>query len=397
MQSTNPILCGAGLSTKGNADAAIEEACSEAAKSFAGRTPDLAAVFVSPHHVDALDRIVAAVHQRLAPTALIGCTGESIVGGAREIEEEPAVSLWAASLPGATIRPMHLQFVRTLDGGSIVGWADALAGDWPRGAAMLVLGDPFTFPAEMLLEQMNQERPEVPVFGGMASGFASPGRIRLALGDRVLHDGAVAVVIDGPLTIRGVTSQGCRPIGRPMIVTKAEQNVIYELGGRPALAQARELFASLPTRDQQLANRGLHVGRVMSEYRDHFEQGDFLIKNVIGVDPAAQAIAIGDYVRVGQTVQFHVRDAASADAELQALLARARSESAAPPAGALLFTCNGRGTRLFDVPDHDAAAVQAALGPLPLAGFFAQGEIGPVGGQNFIHGFTASVALFASA
>jgi small ligand-binding sensory domain FIST len=163
----------------------------------------------------------------------------------------------------------------------------------------------------------------------------------------------------------------------------------------PALHRLGEIFKQLPARDQQLVNRGLHVGRVMSEYRDQFEQGDFLIKNVVGIDPNAGAIAIGDYVRAGQTVQFHVRDEDSADADLRSLLGQARESAASPPAGALLFTCNGRGTRLFSVDNHDASAVQNAYSGIPLAGFFAQGELGPVGGKNYIHGFTASVALFA--
>jgi small ligand-binding sensory domain FIST len=178
------------------------------------------------------------------------------------------------------------------------------------------------------------------------------------------------------------------------VVTKAERNIIFELGGKPALVQLREVFSALPTREQQLVQEALHVGRVVSEYQDRFEQGDFLVRNVVGIDSQSGAVAIGDYIRPGQTVQFHVRDEEAASAELAQLLAAARDKSSVLPAGALLFTCNGRGTRMFSQPHHDAAAIAQVFGPLPLAGFFAQGEIGPIGRQNFVHGFTASVALF---
>jgi small ligand-binding sensory domain FIST len=194
--------------------------------------------------------------------------------------------------------------------------------------------------------------------------------------------------------LRSVVSQGCRPIGRPFVVTKAQDNVILQLGGRPPLAVLQELWQALDERDRRLFQQGLHVGRVINEYQGDFQRGDFLIRNVIGLDRTTGALAITDRVRVGQTLQFHVRDAATADEDLHALLQLDLSAAARRPAGALLFSCNGRGSRLFDVPDHDAAALRAEAGDIPVAGFFAQGELGPVGGQNFIHGFTASVALF---
>jgi small ligand-binding sensory domain FIST len=358
-------------------------------------------LFASHHHVEEFSTAASLITQKIGPQVLLGCTGESIIGGGVEVESAPALSLWLARMPGVTVLPMHLRLERALDGGLITGWPEQLPSDWPAGTALLVLGEPFSFPAEMLLEQVNEDHPGVPVFGGMASGATSPGENRLILNGEKIREGAVAAMIYGPIRIRGVTSQGCRPIGTTFVITKAERNVIFELGGVPALTRLREVFATLPARDQQLVNRGLHVGRVMSEYKDHFEQGDFLIKNVIGFDPSGGAIAVGDFMRVGQTVQFHVRDEQSADVELQSLLARRAGASGLPaPAGGLLFTCNGRGTRLFSTLNHDAACVQKAFGQqgeFPLAGFFAQGEIGPVGGKNFVHGFTASLALFESA
>jgi small ligand-binding sensory domain FIST len=324
----------------------------------------------------------------------LGCTGESIVGADQEIEERPALALWAAHLPGVSVQPMHLEFERTAEGHSFVGWPDELGDKWPSRSSLLLLGEPFSFPADVLLERLNEDQPGVQVLGGMASGAASPGENRLLLGRRELTKGAVAALIHGPVRLSSVVSQGCRPIGRPLVITRAEQNVIQELSGKPALVQLREVFQSLSADEQRLVQHGLHVGRVVNEYQGEFGRGDFLVRNVVGADPDSGAIAIGDWVRVGQTVQFHLRDAQTADEDLQELLTAARRASQPGPAGALVFTCNGRGTRLFSQPHHDAHALASAWGDVPVAGFFAQGEIGPVGGKNFLHGFTASVVIF---
>jgi small ligand-binding sensory domain FIST len=230
--------------------------------------------------------------------------------------------------------------------------------------------------------------------GGMASGSQSPGENRFVLNGAVYDSGAVAVELEGPVKIRTVVSQGCRPIGRSLIVTKVDQNIIRELGRRPALEVFRAVFADLPDEDRARVQQGLHIGRVINEYQETFERGDFLVRNVMGADDAG-GVAITDVVRVGQTVQFHVRDADTADEDLRSLLNRARqNRRGAGVAGALLFTCNGRGSRLFSTPDHDVSTIHAIEGKIPVAGFFAMGEIGPVGGQNFVHGFTASIALF---
>ena len=391
------VQCGAAISAAEEINRAIDEVCTPALQSLGDGSVDLAVVFASPHHREHFAQLTAGIQQSIGAGVLLGCTGESIAGPGTEIEVEPAVSLFLALLPQVELTPMHLRFEQTPDGGTFGGWPEDIQGEWPAGASLLLLGDPFSFPAEALLGRINEDHSGVPVFGGMASGAAAPGEIRLLLGDQVLDDGAVAVMFDGPLRIRNVVSQGCRPIGTPFVITKADRNVIQQLGGVPAMQRLNEVFQSLPNRDQLLVQQGLHVGRVMSEYQDQFEQGDFLIKNVIGADPESGGIAIGDYVRVGQTVQFHVRDEQSADAELAQLLSKASKAAHTPPAGALLFTCNGRGTRMFSTSHHDAAKVDEVFNDLPLAGFFAQGEIGPVAGRNFIHGFTASLALFEDA
>jgi small ligand-binding sensory domain FIST len=228
----------------------------------------------------------------------------------------------------------------------------------------------------------------------MASGARQAGENPLLIGEDLRLDGAVGVLLRGAVKARSVVSQGCRPIGRPLIITKAKDNIILELGGKTALDQLQQLWQELGPRDRELVQHGLHVGRVISEYMDAFRRGDFLVRNVVGLDKASGALAITERVRVGQTIQFHVRDASTADEDLHAMLQLDRRGHAGKPAAALLFSCNGRGTRLFEQPDHDARAIRAEAGAIPLAGFFAQGELGPVGGINFIHGFTASVVLF---
>ena len=359
-----------------------------------GATPNLALVFASIHHQEHFATLAEILHRDLGTDCLLGCTGESIVCNGQEIEDQPALAVWLASLPGVTLLPMHLEFDLNADGGSFMGWHDGLGDSWPSDASVLLLAEPFSFPTDLLLERLDHDQPHIPIIGGMASGGRGPGENRLLLAGRAFDSGAVALLVRGPIKLRSVVSQGCRPIGRPYVVTKADRNVILELGGRPSLEQLKQLFETLTPDEQRLARQGLHVGQVINEYQEQFGRGDFLVRNVQGADPETGAIAIGDTVRVGRTVQFHVRDAQTADDDLNSLLAAARQDSSTNCLGALVFTCNGRGTRLFDEAHHDAQALEHCWPKLPVAGFFAQGEIGPVGGKNFLHGFTASIALF---
>lgn len=374
------IRCAEALSTERDTGAAIEEVAARVAAGLDGASGDLALVFGSIDHADGLARAARVARDRGLGRVVIGCTGESVVGGGREVEEGPALALWSASLPGAAIEPMAIDH-----DGPTAAEADAVD-------ALLVLGDPFRFDADGWLRRLGAERPGLRAFGGMASGGDAPGEDRLVIDGAFAGSGAVGVALRG-VAIDSVVSQGCRPIGRPMIVTKAEGNVVRELGRRPAVAVLQELFAELSTEDRDRVRSGLHLGQVIDEYRESFGRGDFLVRNVLGADREG-GIAVGDTVRVGRTVQFHVRDADTADEDLRHLVGDAAA--AGPVAGALLFTCNGRGSRLFPGPDHDVSVVRGRLGPgpVPVAGFFARGEIGPVGGRNFVHGFTASVVLF---
>ncbi|OJW20289.1 MAG: hypothetical protein BGO49_05175 [Planctomycetales bacterium 71-10] len=350
---------------------------------------DLTLIFSSRHHAPVLGKLSQAFLESGRTRHVLGCTGESIVGDDLEVENKPALVVWSLHHPAIEIQPVRFD----PGGGSLRRSLAAL--EKPGESTLILLADPFTFAVQDLLKLANDQHRGLRIVGGMASGGMEPGANRLLLDGEAYTDGAVALRLSGPVSVRTVVSQGCRPVGRTLLVTKAEQNIIRELGRRPALEVLREVLGDLPEEDVEKVQEGLHLGRVINEYQESFHRGDFLVHNVIGADESG-AIQISDLIRVGQTVQFHVRDAETADEDLREALVRRPKEDAGGtiPVGALLFSCNGRGTRLFPAPNHDVAAIREVLGPIPVAGFFAMGELGPIGGQNFIHGFTASVAVF---
>ena len=364
-------------------------AVAQATEALGDASPSLAVLFASARFLAVAEDLVAAITEQTGPLPLIGCVGEAVAGGAREVESEPAVSLWL----GAGLGPVEtfaMEYIRTPSGGAYGGY---LFPREPEGAHLMIC-DPFTFPADGLLTHLNEQVPGAVVMGGMASAARAPRQSRLFLDNRVLSVGAVGVHLPNA-EVHPLVAQGCRPIGDAYIVTRADGSLIHELGGRPPLVRLREMAAALPSRDQELLAQGLQLGVVIDEYRAEPGQGDFLIRGVVGADPDSGTIAVGDQIQVGQTVQFHVRDAQSADEDLRRALERELAAlGGRRPAGALLFTCNGRGSRLFTEPDHDTGLIAATLGDIPLAGFFCAGELGPVGGQNFLHTFTASIALF---
>ena len=379
---------GALVLTADPGEAAIR-AVAQATEALGDASPSLAVLFASARFLAVAEDLVAAITELIGPLPLIGCVGEAVAGGAREVESEPAVSLWL----GAGLGPVEtfaMEYIRTPSGGAYGGY---LFPREPEGAHLMIC-DPFTFPADGLLTHLNEQVPGAVVMGGMASAARAPRQSRLFLDNRVLSVGAVGVHLPNA-EVHPLVAQGCRPIGDAYIVTRADGSLIHELGGRPPLVRLREMAAALPSRDQELLAQGLQLGVVIDEYRAEPGQGDFLIRGVVGADPDSGTIAVGDQIQVGQTVQFHVRDAQSADEDLRRALERELAAlGGRRPAGALLFTCNGRGSRLFTEPDHDTGLIAATLGDIPLAGFFCAGELGPVGGQNFLHTFTASIALF---
>jgi small ligand-binding sensory domain FIST len=381
---------GAALTTNSDARSASVEATSEAARRLGEREPDLAVVFASAHFGQRADAVLDAVYEAASPQSLIGCVAEAVVGTGREVESQPAVSVWLARLD-AGVRTFQCRFDKGDAGGTFSGWP---ADD---AAAYLLIADPFSFPADLLLKHMNERTNGSPfIVGGLASGGRAPGETRLFCDREVVESGAVGAALSGNVEVVALVSQGCRPIGRPFTVTRADGNIILELAGEPPTQRIQELYASLPTHDRELMSQGLLVGRVIDEYKTEFERGDFLVRGVLGADPSSGAIAVGETVGVGETIQFHVRDEASADEDLRATLKVARDRVGDRKiSGGLLFTCNGRGSRMFSTPDHDASLLASELEAAPIAGFFCAGELGPVGSKTFLHGFTASMALFS--
>ena len=373
----------------GDAGEAARRAVGEARASLGDAAPSFAVLFAPAHFFGSAEALAGAVAEETGRLPLIGCVAEAVAGGAREVESGPAVSLWLAADAGP-VETFAMEFVRTPSGGAYGGYR---FGPGPAGLHLLIC-DPFTFPASDLLAHLNRQGHGAVLMGGIASGGLAQRQSRLFLDGRVLSSGAVGAHLPRA-EIHPLVAQGCRPVGDPYTTTRADGNVIFELGGRSPLARLQELAAALPGRDRELLARGVQLGLVIDEYRAEPRQGDFLIRGIVGTDPASGAIAVGDEVEVGQTVQFHVRDADSADEDLRRTLERAAAGlGGRRAAGALMFTCNGRGSRLFPEPDHDAGLLASMLGEIPMAGFFCAGEIGPVGGQNFLHAFTASIALF---
>lgn len=352
---------------------------------------DLACVFFSAHHAAEADLLARVLTGTLRPSLLIGCSGEGVIAGVEELETVPAITVWAAVLPDVNLHSLRSSFSPTQDRFHLSGWPKPTV----ETASFLLLADPFSAPVQDILGILEDRYPGVMAVGGLAGGGQEAGMNRLILNDQVFDGGLVGVRLSGAVAVRPIISQGCRLIGDRFVVTKAERNLIHELGGVPALERLQALFESLTEQDRQRAHRALHVGIVIDEHRNRFERGDFLIRNLLGADRTTGAIAIGDVVQEGQTVQFHLRDAESATEDLNLLLATDRARHRHPPRGGLLFSCCGRGRGLFGRPDHDAATTVERLGPIPIAGFFAQGEIGPIGNRNFLHGYTASLALFA--
>ena len=314
---------------------------------------------------------------------LLGCVAQGVVGHDREHEHGPGVSVWAAALPGSEIETFHATAFETDEGVGIGGIPELDDAD-----LVTLLVDPFTFPAGGVLAELDG----VPVVGGLAASTGEPETQALFLDGEVLREGAVGAVLRG-VRVKTVVSQGCAPVGSDSVITNAEENVILELAGKPALERLREEVRGMTIEQQGLAARGgVLAGLVIDENRAEYRRGDYLMRGLMGADEETGALAIGEAVRVGQTLRFHVRDAVSADEDLREGLADALDGGSA--AGALLFTCNGRGANMFPRPDHDARAVADALDSDAVAGFFCAGEIGPVGGKPFLHGFTATLAIF---
>jgi len=378
-----------GLSTAGDARVAALEASAAAHEGLGGRRCDLAILFASGSHLIAPEALLEAVHEALAPEALMGCGAAGVIGPHREIEEGTAVSLWAAHLGEGSATAFHAAVEEIEEG------AGALTGmpEFDGAAGAILLADPATFPTDAVLRFLSDSAPMLPLLGGLASGRAGGGAV-LLMDEDVLDEGAVGVRLDG-VEVLPCVSQGATPIGPELTITSADGNIIDELAGRPALVTLRETIEALPAEELAMVQGGLLMGIVVDANKPDYVQGDFLVRGLVGADPATGKVAVAADVHPGQVVRLHARDADSADRDLrEALEVRMTALGGRPPAGALLFACNGRGREMFSTPHHDADTIAEALLGAPAAGFFAAGEIGPVGGEHFLHSFTATIAVF---
>jgi small ligand-binding sensory domain FIST len=381
---------GAGVSAETDPARAGVRAARKAAAALGGSSVDLAMVFASGEHLVATEAVLESIHSVLAPRELIGCGAAGVLGGGRELESGTGLAVWAASFEGAgDARPFHATVIGEGAQKAITGLPSL---DGASGA--VILADPYSFPTEAAVSALSRHAPGVPLLGGLASARAADGQAWLFLGEEVRDRGAVGIAFEG-VELLPCVSQGAAPLGREVTITAAEGNLIHELAGRPALETIETIIAELGPCEQVLIAGGMLIGIVIDAGKPEYEQGDFLVRGLVGADPDTGTVAVGAPVSTGQVVRLHARDAASADEELhRALRLRVDAMAGSPPAGALVFSCNGRGSAMFGLPDHDAGVVDEELSGAPTAGFFAAGEIGPVGGRSFLHGFTATVALF---
>ena len=383
-----PARFAAALSREPNAGAAAAEAAHSLAGAI-GPAPSAVAVFATPDLMSDVEGILDGIAAHLSPGSLVGCTGEAVIACGAEVEQGPGLALWGGHLTEPP-RTLDLSARPHEDGVEIVGLPDDLD---RRERLIILLADPFTFPVDAALALIHERSPSTRVVGGLASGGRSPGEHRMVIDGQVRSDGAVALVLDAAEAVT-VVSQGCRPVGHDMVITAADGPIIEELASRPALARLKELVDAAEPSERDLLAGGLLAGLVIDENRPDYAIGDYLMRGVRGTDTERGALLVGERVRVGQTMRFHVRDAASASADLRRALRHGAEQLTAAADAALLFTCNGRGTSLFGTPDHDASAVIDELGDIPTVGLFCNGEIGPVGSRNFLHGFTATLAVF---
>jgi len=364
----------------------LEDAIDEAADSILlqlGGQPDLVLAFVSGTYSDHYASLPAALRDRFPDATTFGCSAGGIIGSEREVEGQDAVTLMAAVLPGVTIQSFHL-------GNDPESWAAEVGVDPDQAPEFIVLTDPFSSDPAVLIPWLDAAFPESTKIGGIASGCQAAGECVLLQNDELHRTGAIGLALAGNIEIDTIVAQGCKPVASPMFITRSSGSILYELDGKSALLTLEKLVASLDDDDRKLAQTSLFLGMVMHDSREVYEHGDFLIRNIMGIDPDAHAIAIGGDVREGSIAQFHLRDAHTSEADLKDHLSK---HQYGKPAGALMFSCMGRGQGLYGKPNFDTALFHSQMGEVPMSGFFSNGEIGPVGGQTFLHSYTSAFGL----
>ncbi|MBS1994211.1 MAG: FIST C-terminal domain-containing protein [Cyanobacteria bacterium SZAS LIN-3] len=377
--------------------AVVKELSEQLMAELGGAKPDFLLAFISPDYKKQFEAVVTELNNLLMPGAFIGCTAGGLIGGGQELEQQSAITLTGAVLPGVKAHAFHVtnDFMPDLDDPP-QSWErllDVTAQDQP---SFVLLCDPFSFSIENFVQGLDYAFPKCVKVGGLASGGHKAGENRMIADDRVYRSGLVGVYFSGNIEVDAVVAQGCRLIGKPHHVTKCDANLLYELDGKPAFMVLKEEIDRLSERDQKLAREAIFLGVAMDEFKDNFSDGDFLIRNIYGIEPMSGALLVGEQLRSERTVQFHLRDAASSADDLRSMLQRYTEDhtKSRTACGALLFSCLGRGQYLYGRANHDSELFGQYLGQIPLGGFFCNGEIGPVGNSTFLHGYTSSFGIF---
>lgn len=384
------------ISTAERFEVALEHTLDAIATQLEENRPDLVFVFATSPHAEHFNRLHRSIRERLGLPHLIGCAAGGVLGDGREVEQRPALSVTAAILPGVEIHPFHLapEEVPEVHENSD-RWRERLGTSVGGSPHFVLLPDPFTSDVERILRGLDFAFPDSVKVGGLASGGNQVGQTTLWVNDHLHNAGLAGVMLEGNVSIDTIVAQGCRPIGAPLFITRAEKNVIYEIDGRRPDEVLSDLYEHLDAHDRELMRYSLFLGLVSRDAQQIYSHGDFLVRNIVGIDAKSGALTVAAPVHMGRVVQFHLRDAATSAADLNTLLQRYVTDEPLP-AGGLLFSCLGRGEGLYGESDHDTQAFERIVGPIPLGGFFCAGEIGPVQGQTHLHGYTSSFALFRS-
>ncbi|MBT5471029.1 MAG: hypothetical protein HOK41_10545 [Nitrospina sp.] len=384
------------LSKQTDIDAAIQEATEEAVRQLGNDQADLTVIFIAPQYKDFYDKVPDIINRYLKPGLLFGCSGGGIIGNGEEVEQQAAFSITCAKMPGVKIQPFYSETKELPDQDTSPTvwreWLDVNIEDQPH---FIFLADPFSFRGDEFLAGVDFAYPNSKKVGGLASGAQALGGNALYLGDKIYDNGLIGIALSGDIEVDTIVAQGCRPIGEPMKITGCQDTLLKELDGKPTLEVLQELNETLSDSDKKLLQTSLFLGIEMDPMKDDPKQGDFLIRNLMGVDRESGALAIGALLRTGQLVQFHLRDKKMSAEDLDVMLTRYLSQGNAENAsGALLFSCLGRGKYLYGEANHDTNMFRNKLGEIPLGGFFCNGEIGPVGKTTFLHGYTSSFGIF---
>lgn len=355
----------------------------------------LGLVFMAPRFFPHAAQILELLRVHARIPLLVGCSSNGLIADREEFEENAGLAVGLYHLPGAQLKAFHFDQSQLDRAGQPDFWEKETGVASAECNGWLAFADPFHLDCDGWLKSWNGSYAPLPVLGGLASGNYTTQETQVYLNGEVFHEGGVAVSFGGEVALASVISQGCTPIGETWTITKADHNLIHEIGNRPAYQILADTFNELAPEEQKKSRGNLFVGLVVNEYLEEFHRGDFLVRNLLGADPRTGSLAVAALPRPGQTIQFQRRDAAAASEDMVALLETAQANlNGATIYGGCLCSCNGRGFRLFGYPNHDAGMIQRTLGPLGLTGFFCNGEIGPVSGKNFLHGYTASLALF---